>query len=106
MYGLGADKHVHKVVPPAENTSWAGPKVSRQYRSAAKVARQGAADGCIALCRTGKLLAAGYADGSITLRTATGLAAVGDDETTATVGIHDITAGGTCCDVLPSPCTA
>ncbi|GFR52048.1 hypothetical protein Agub_g14567 [Astrephomene gubernaculifera] len=98
LYGLGADKHLHKLTPPVEAAAWAGLR-ARPHRSAVHVAAHARPGGGVAVAPAGHLLLTGGADGMIALRNIH-LAALADSSGSGggTGGgggpLHDVTAGG------------
>ncbi|PNG99587.1 hypothetical protein TSOC_014626, partial [Tetrabaena socialis] len=90
LYGLGADKHLHKLVPPSEAAAWAGLR-ARPHRSTLHVTAHGRPGGGVAVTPAGHMVVTGAADGSVSLRNMA-LQVVADGGGGA--GLHDVTAGG------------
>ncbi|EFJ46137.1 flagellar associated protein, partial [Volvox carteri f. nagariensis] len=95
LYGLGADKQLHKVALPAEAAAWAGLR-ARPFRSSVHVPAHARAGGGITMAPGGHVLVSGGADGVIAMRNLN-LAALGDSSAGGGIGgsvLHDVTAGG------------
>ncbi|GLC44558.1 hypothetical protein PLESTM_001613000 [Pleodorina starrii] len=94
VYGLGADKQLHKLALPAEAAAWAGLR-ARPFRSAVHVAAHTRPGGGVAMAPGGHVLVTGAADGLVSMRNLN-LVPLGDSGGGAADGaaLHDVTAGG------------
>ncbi|KAG2490334.1 hypothetical protein HYH03_011283 [Edaphochlamys debaryana] len=91
LYGMGADKHLHKLSLPAEAAAWAGLR-ARPLRSSLHAPAGGRPGGGLALAPGGHVMAVGSADGCVALRNLS-LVALPDGGGGGT-GLHDVTEGG------------